>query len=171
MRRKTAILTAMLLAVILLLTGCGLAPLAEPGTPTEALTLVTASPAGARTQETEAPAEQAGPVIEPQEIADYLFEHGELPENFISKEEAQALGWDSSRNYVSDVAPGKSLGGEYFGNYEGRLPKAKGRVFHACDCRYTGGKRGAERIVYSSDGRIWYTPDHYETFTELFPSK
>ena len=160
MKRKTALLAALLLTVILLLMGCGQTERMATANPTEALTLVTP-----------APTEQAGPIIEPQAIADYLFEHGELPENFITKEEAQALGWDSSRNYVSDVAPGKSLGGTYFGNYERKLPKAKGRVYHECDCNYTGGKRGAERIVYSSDGRVWYTADHYETFTELFPSK
>ena len=160
MKRKTALLAALLLTVILLLMGCGQTERITTADPTEALTLATP-----------APTEQAGPIIEPQAIADYLFEHGELPENFITKEEAQALGWDSSRNYVSDVAPGKSLGGTYFGYYERKLPKAKGRVYHECDCNYTGGKRGAERIVYSSDGRVWYTADHYETFTELFPSK
>ena len=111
-----------------------------------------------------------GPMDKAQELADYLFEHGELPENFITKQEARDLGWDSSYNYVSDVAPGMSIGGDYFGNYEGQLPKAKGRKFHECDCNYTGGKRGAERIIYSNDGHVWYTNDHYGTFTELFPS-
>ena len=109
-----------------------------------------------------------GPIIEPQAIADYLFEHGELPENFITKREAQALGWD--RNYLSDVAPGMSIGGDHFGNYEGRLPRKKGRKFYECDVNYKGGKRGPERIIYSNDGHVWYSKDHYETFTELFPS-
>ena len=81
------------------------------------------------------------------------------------------LGWDSSRNYVSDAAPGKSIGGDRFGNYEGKLPKVKGRKYYECDCNYRGGKRGAERLIYSSDGHVWYTADHYETFTELFPSQ
>lgn len=121
---------------------------------------------------TEAPAaEETGPIIEPQAIADYLFEHGELPDNFITKKEAQALGWDSSRNYVSDVAPGKSIGGDWFGNYQGKLPRAKGRTFRECDCNYVKGRRKDDRIVWSSDGRVWFTDDHYETFTELFPSK
>ena len=159
MRKKLFALAALLLAGLLVLTGCG-QPETVPGgvpAPTEFLKVVTAEPAGA-------------PEAEPQAIADYLFEHGKLPENFITKEEAQDLGWDSSRNYVSDVAPGKSIGGDRFGNYEGQLPKAKGRKFFECDANYTGGKRGAERIVYSSDGRVWYTKDHYGTFEELFPS-
>ena len=173
MRKKLFALAALLLAGLLVLTGCGQQETALSGAPapTEFLTVVTAEPAGApKAETTDPPAEEAGPVTEPQAIADYLFEHGKLPENFITKEEAQDLGWDSSRNYVSDVAPGKSIGGDRFGNYEGQLPKAKGRKFFECDANYTGGKRGAERIVYSSDGRVWYTKDHYGTFEELFPS-
>ena len=118
------------------------------------------------------PAEKkpAGPLIEPQDIADYIFEHGELPENFITKKEAQKLGWDSSWNYVSDVAPGKSIGGDHFGNYEGRLPDKKGRTWYEADCYYTKGKRNAHRILFSNDGLVYYTDDHYETFTQMFPS-
>ena len=173
MKRKLFALAALLLAGLLVLTGCGQPEtvLNESSAPTEFLSLATAEPVKAREAEAEeAPEEKTGPISEPQAIADYLFEHGELPENFITKEEAQELGWDSSRNYLSDVAPGKSIGGDRFGNYEDRLPKAKGRKFFECDVNYTGGKRGAERIVYSSDGRVWYTKDHYETFEELFPS-
>ena len=173
MRKKLFALAALLLAGLLVLTGCGQLEtvLSEAPAPTEFLTVVTAEPAGApKAEKPELPEEDAGPITEPQAIADYLFEHGELPENFITKEEAQKLGWDSSRNYLSDVAPGKSIGGDRFGNYEGQLPKAKGRKFFECDANYTGGKRGAERIVYSNDGHVWYTKDHYETFEELFPS-
>ena len=173
MRKKLFALAALLLAGLLVLAGCG-QPETVPGgvpAPTEFLKVVTAEPAGAPEAEAaDPPEEEAGPVTEPQAIADYLFEHGKLPENFITKEEAQDLGWDSSRNYVSDVAPGKSIGGDRFGNYEGQLPKARGRKFFECDANYTGGKRGPERIVYSSDGHVWYTKDHYGTFKELFPS-
>lgn len=113
----------------------------------------------------------AGPIIDPQDIADYIFEHGKLPDNFITKKEAQKLGWDSSRNYVSDVAPGKSIGGDRFGNYEGLLPSKKGRTWYEADCYYTKGKRNAHRILYSSDGLVYYTDDHYESFTQMHPSK
>ncbi len=126
---------------------------------------VTAAPAGRP-----AFAEEDGPIIKPQAIADYLFMYGELPPNFITKREAQALGWDSSWNYVSDVAPGKSIGGDRFGNYEGRLPQVWGIQFIEADANYVSGRRRAERIIYSSEGRVWYTGDHYRTFQELFPS-
>jgi len=144
---------SILLSLMLFLTGCA------PGSGT--------APEAVAVPETAEQA-QAGPIIEPQAIADYLFIHGELPDNFITKKEAQALGWDSRTNYLSDVAPGKSIGGDYFGNYEGVLPRST--KYREADCNYTGGKRGAERIVYSNDGHVYYTKDHYETFTELFPS-
>ncbi|MBQ9253118.1 MAG: hypothetical protein IJ188_10850 [Clostridia bacterium] len=127
----------------------------------------TATPAPAGPTATPEP---EGPIIEPQSIADYLFSHDmQLPENFITKKQAQALGWDSSYNYVSDVAPGKSIGGDYFGNYEGKLPQGKGITYHEADCYYTKGKRNAYRVIFSTEGRVWYTEDHYNTFTELFP--
>ena len=168
MKRRFAALIALLLAGLLILAGCGkntAGMVAAPAAPaaaevTTAFTVVTAVPE----KET-----AAGPITDPQGIADYLFAHGELPPNFITKAEAQALGWDGGD--LSRYAPGKSIGGDTFGNYEGQLPKAKGRKFRECDVRYSGGKRGAERIVYSNDGHVWYTADHYETFTELFPSK
>ena len=112
-----------------------------------------------------------GAITAPQAIADYIFEHGKLPDNFITKKEAEALGWDSSRNDVSDVAPGKSIGGDRFGNYEGLLPDAPGRTWKEADANYVSGNRGAERIVFSNDGLVYYTKDHYESFTQMFPSK
>ena len=163
MKRRIPALLALLLAGLLVLTGCG--TLKESGASAETRIRTTEAPAA---RPTEAPAEEPGPITEPQAIADYLFEHGELPDNFFTKREAEALGWD--RNYVSDVAPGKSIGGDRFGNFEGQLPKAKGRKFFECDANYHGGRRGPERIVFSNDGRVWYTKDHYATFTEMYPS-
>lgn len=111
-----------------------------------------------------------GPIVDPRSIADWLFAHNmRLPGNFITKKQAQALGWESGKN-LSDVAPGKSLGGDYFGNYQGKLPTGKGISYREADCYYTKGRRNAYRIIYSSDGRVWYTEDHYNTFEELFPA-
>ena len=88
---------------------------------------------------------------------------------FSTKREAQALGWDSYWNYVGDVAPGMSIGGDRFGNYEGQLPRKKGRTWFECDVNYGGKKRGPERLLYSSDGLYYYTSDHYNTFTQMYP--
>lgn len=111
-----------------------------------------------------------GPIIDPQSIADYIFAHGCLPDNFVTKRQAQDAGWNSSYNYVSDVLPGKSIGGDRYGNYSGTLPDAPGRRWQECDCWYVKGRRTAYRIVFSNDGLVYYTEDHYNTFTQMFPS-
>lgn len=111
------------------------------------------------------------PVTDPQQIVNYLARYGELPENFITKKEAQALGWNRNYNYLGDVAPGKSIGGDRFGNYEGSLPSKKGRVWYECDANYRGSGRGPERVLYSSDGLYYYSDDHYKTFTRMYPEE
>lgn len=102
------------------------------------------------------------------EVAEYLHTYGHLPSNFITKKEAKKLGWVSSEGNLWDVAPGMSIGGDYFGNYEGNLPEADGRDYYECDIDFDGTYRDAKRIVYSNDGLIYYTEDHYETFELLY---
>lgn len=102
-----------------------------------------------------------------QEVAVYLTLYGRLPGNYITKAQAQALGWDSRAGNLNLVAPGKSIGGDRFGNYEGRVPDAKGRVWTECDIGSDGGYRNGKRIVFSNDGLIYYTDDHYETFRRV----
>lgn len=100
-------------------------------------------------------------------VAAYLHEFRELPPNYITKQEAQKLGWVSSWGNLWEVAPGKSIGGDRFGNYEGQLPTAKGRKYTECDIDFDGKFRNAKRIIFSSDGLIFYTEDHYSTFEEI----
>ena len=102
------------------------------------------------------------------EVADYIYEFKVLPPNFITKKEAEKLGWDNSKGNLWKVTNKKSIGGDSFGNMEGLLPKATGRKYYECDINYNGGYRGAERIVYSNDGVIYYTNDHYKTFKKLY---
>ncbi len=101
------------------------------------------------------------------DVAYYLAEYDELPENYMTKKEAEALGWVSSEGNLWDVAPGAVIGGDRFGNYEGLLPK--GGEYTECDVNYSGGYRGGERLVFDTDGNIWYTADHYSTFEQLYP--
>ena len=103
-----------------------------------------------------------------EDVAEYLHTYGHLPSNFIKKKAAQKLGWVSSEGNLWDVAPGMSIGGDYFGNYEGNLPEAEDRDYYECDIDFDGSYRGAKRIVYSNDGLIYYTEDHYETFELLY---
>ena len=100
-------------------------------------------------------------------VAAYLRAFKELPPNYITKKEAQALGWVSSQGNLWKVAPGKSIGGDRFGNYEGQLPDAKGRKYFECDIDFDGTYRNAKRIIFSSDGLIFYTEDHYTTFEDI----
>ena len=90
-----------------------------------------------------------------EEVAEYLEAYGHLPENYITKKEAQALGWDNAKGNLWDVAEGKSIGGDRFGNREGLLPNAHGRTWYECDIDYQGGYRGKERLVFSDDGLIY----------------
>lgn len=119
-------------------------------------------------QTAEVPLSEDGTYTSKEEVAGYIALYGHLPDNFITKKEAKALGWVSSEGNLGEVAPGKSIGGDYFGNFEGRLPEKKGRDYHECDIDSNGGYRGAKRIVYSNDGLIYYTEDHYETFELLY---
>lgn len=112
--------------------------------------------------------EKDGSYTTPEDVAEYIHTFGTLPNNFITKSEAKALGWDNKKGNLWDVAEGKSIGGDYFGNYEGLLPEKKGREYTECDVNYEGGYRGSERIIFSNDGLIYYTNDHYKTFTQLY---
>ncbi len=103
-----------------------------------------------------------------EEVALYIHLYGHLPSNFITKSEARKLGWESSKGNLWKVAPGKSIGGDRFGNYEGLLPEKKGRDYYECDIDYDGGYRDEKRIVFSDDGLVYYTEDHYETFELLY---
>lgn len=102
-----------------------------------------------------------------QEVSDYIRQYGELPDNFITKKEAEALGWVASQGNLHEVAPGKSIGGDTFGNREGLLPKAKERKWYEADINYNGGRRNADRIVFSNDGLIYMTTDHYKSFIDI----
>lgn len=102
-----------------------------------------------------------------EEVAIYLTFFEELPDNYLTKKEAQALGWESRKGNLWDVADGCSIGGDRFGNYEGLLPDAKGRKWTECDIDFDGRYRNSKRIVFSNDGLLYYTDDHYESFDEI----
>ena len=103
-----------------------------------------------------------------EEVSLYIYTYGDLPNNYITKSEARSLGWDSSKGNLREVAPGKSIGGDRFDNREGKLPQKNNRQYYECDIDYTGGRRNGKRIIYSNDGAIYYTSDHYSTFRQLY---
>lgn len=173
--RKSLALT---LALLFCLAGCQAVPAAtQAPEPTAQLELVTSPP------ETLTPQPEPSPTADPKgngqapeengsydsrdDVALYLHLYGELPDNYITKNEARDLGWKGGS--VEEVAPGKCIGGDRFGNREGQLPQANGRTWHECDIDTLGeDNRGPKRIVYSNDGLIYYTDDHYESFELLY---
>lgn len=159
------ILLAVLLMVGLLCTGCA----SDGGADNTAAQ----EPAQQETQQPDNSAEpvgitEDGTYTAMQDVADYLHQFGHLPDNYITKGEAKGLGWDNQKGNLDEVAPGMSIGGDTFGNREGLLPKEKGRKYYECDINYEGGYRNGERIIFSNDGLIFYTDDHYKTFEQLY---
>lgn len=111
--------------------------------------------------------DEDGSYTSKEDVALYIHTYGHLPGNFITKKEAQALGW--SGGSLEPYAPGKCIGGSHFGNYEGLLPEAEGRSYTECDIDTLGAdSRGAKRIVFSNDGLVYYTGDHYASFELLY---
>jgi hypothetical protein len=138
----------------------------------EAQTTSEAETEAIETEDEAAVIHEDGHYTSKEELALYLYAYGKLPSNFITKKEAENLGWkkkDGEAGQLHVVAPGMSIGGSSFGNYEGLLPEKKGRKYFECDINYVKGNRGAERLVYSNDGLIFYTGDHYESFEQLYP--
>ncbi|MEE1158923.1 MAG: ribonuclease domain-containing protein [Atopobiaceae bacterium] len=140
------------------------APAAEPAQGSEANRAEPSDDQGAQ------PAlDENGTYTSKDEVAWYLHTYGHLPSNFITKSEAEDEGWKSGGKSLAQACPGKSIGGDRFGNREKKLPTAKGRIWYECDIDYAGQKsRNAKRILYSNDGLIYYTEDHYQTFERLY---
>lgn len=176
--KKFTKFSAYLLALLMLaalFTGCLSAPAEQAGGDVPAVSPVESSAAPAA-ESSAAPAEKDSdaPVIDQygsyttkEDVALYIHTYGCLPQNFITKDQARQAGWNGGS--LEPYCPGMCIGGDSFGNREGLLPKAQGRSWTECDINTLGAdSRGAERIVFSNDGLIYYTGDHYESFTLLY---
>ena len=165
MKKKLAFLLALLLSFSLL-TGCYAPSEAPDSVQSEMVTLQPAAETEApEPTETELYIDPYGSYTTKEDVALYIHLYGELPLNFITKKHARALGWEGGS--LEPVALGMCIGGDYFGNYEGLLPED--REYTECDIDTLGkDSRGAKRIVFSDDGLIYYTEDHYESFELLY---
>lgn len=168
--KKIFIYVSMLLCLLLAASGCDnidaliddYASIAEEDSNTSESE---DTPAEDETVSADLTVEKDGTYTGKEEVALYIHTYGTLPENFITKKQAEKLGWNSREGNLDEIAPGKSIGGSRFGNYENQLPDGD---YKECDINYTGGYRGSERIIYSEEGDIYYTGDHYATFTKLY---
>ena len=165
-------LTAWLLALVMLfsLVGCGTdAPVQdETNLPQQEQQDVQNAPSeDADMPDETAQIDEDGAYTTKDDVALYIHTYGHLPDNFITKKDAQALGWPGGS--LEPYAPGKCIGGSRFGNYEGLLSEADGRTYTECDIDTLGAdSRGAKRIVFSNAGLIYYTEDHYKSFELLY---
>lgn len=173
MKKKYSAIIALVLALVLGYFGINLDKLTDvPGATT--LLTSTSPTETASPEDTTVSPETTTPSLDPdgtyttkEDVALYIHLYGELPKNFMTKTEARGLGWEGGG--LEDYAPGMCIGGDRFGNYEGLLPDAPGRKWTECDIDTLGAiSRGAKRIVFSNDGLIYYTDDHYETFELLY---
>lgn len=100
-------------------------------------------------------------------VANYLQQHQRLPDYYIRKNDARRQGWDPSRGNLCQVLPGRAIGGDRFSNREGGLPEKAGRKWFEADVNYQCGRRGSDRMLWSSDGLIYVTRDHYRHFEQV----
>lgn len=154
--------------LVLFLTFFVLRMITEDGSSTPPAPVVTEAAATAEREVSHVPDRDAAYTTK-EDVARYLFAYGTLPKNYMTKAEARDRGWDNRAGNLRDIADDAVIGGDVFRNFEKRLPDKNGRKWFEADVNYTGGHRGAERIVFSNDGLVYYTEDHYETFIELKP--
>lgn len=110
--------------------------------------------------------EENGTYDSKEEVSKYLSIYKKLPKNYITKKEAKKMGWHGGS--VEKYAPRKCIGGDRFGNYEKMLPEKGSRKYYECDIDTLGAdNRGPKRIIYSNDGLIYYTGNHYKSFTKM----
>lgn len=126
------------------------------------------NPSGEKGDEGNRSVDEDGWYTSKEEVALYIHLYGELPDNYVTKREAEEAGW-SGGNVERYTGEGTAIGGSAFGNREGLLPKERGRTYTECDIDTVGeNSRGAKRIVFSNDGLVYYTDDHYESFELLY---
>lgn len=100
--------------------------------------------------------------------ADYWIKNYQiLPSNYVSKEHAKSNGWKKSKGNLRKVLPNAIMGGGLFHNDKGKLPDAPGRIWYEADINYTGSYRNNDRVLYSNDGLLFVTYNHYYTFYEI----
>jgi len=94
-----------------------------------------------------------------------LRQTGRLPERYVTKAAARAHGWRGGG--LCPVWPGHIIGGDIFHNFSEELPDAPARVWREADLDVTCRSRGPKRLIYSNDGLIDVTIDHYTTFVPV----
>ncbi len=103
-----------------------------------------------------------------QRVASYLHQHQRLPAWYLTKSEARRQGWEPGKGNLCQILPGRAIGGDRFSNREKVLPEKQGRRWFEADVNYDCGRRGSDRMLYSSDGLIYVTSDHYRNVKQVY---
>ncbi|MBC8952691.1 ribonuclease domain-containing protein [Xenorhabdus sp. PB62.4] len=164
---KKSILTAVLLvlAVVYVVFAKGIVPFGKDAT--EQKTIAAETIVSETIASEKAPAQQIDVLTEQNRVADYLRQHHTLPDYYITKKQARRLGWNAREGNLCEILPGRAIGGDRFANRENKLPTEAGRHWFEADVNYQCGHRGSDRLLYSNDGLIYLTVDHYNSFTRL----
>lgn len=155
----------MIALIISIVTGCGI-----PSSDNSSIDRsYQAEIEGSSVSKTGQPLDPEGSYTTKEDVSSYLELYDRLPDNFITKKEARSMGWQGGS--LEPYAPGFCIGGDKFGNYEGRLPK--GEMYRECDIDTLGANsRGAKRLIYAVEDKdvvaIYYTGDHYKSFEEIY---
>lgn len=112
-------------------------------------------------------AEKIDALTQEKRVVSYLQKHNKLPDYYVSKRTARNAGWKPERQNLCDVLPGNAIGGDKFMNREQHLPIAVNRQWYEADINYNCGARGSDRLLYSSDGLIYVTKDHYKSVEQI----
>lgn len=134
----------------------------QPGSKTETVSYGSTSSDGVSGNENSSVQVSIEKLTEEKTVISYVKQNHKLPDYYITKNEARKQGWDPSRGNLCDVLPGKAIGGDKFGNREGRLPD--GEKYFEADVNYHCGGRNADRIIYTQNGDVYLTKNHYKSF-------
>lgn len=161
MKRYTFII---MMLVVLILTSCQVQTTAPP-----TIQMPGEAESSEKIESTHTEAQmldENGSYTSAEDVATYIRTYRKLPSNYLRKNEARDQGWIAEEGNLRDLFPDAAIGGDRFGNREGLLPEEEGRTYYEADVNYEGGHRGAERLVYSNDGLVFYTDDHYDSFED-----
>jgi hypothetical protein len=105
-------------------------------------------------------------------VAAYIYLFHKLPANYINKSAAQELYEAKGNTFTKwNFNPlnvlGYMVGGDVYYNNEKKLPVIS-MVYYEADVDYFGDNRGTKRLVWTTDGAVFYTANHYETFVKLY---
>jgi guanyl-specific ribonuclease Sa len=95
-------------------------------------------------------------------VIEFVKVNHQLPDFYLTKNKAKKLGWIPSKANLCEVLPGRAIGGDHFSNREKQLPE--GEQYFEADVNFSCGSRNADRIIFTKNGDVYLSTDHYKSF-------